>query len=103
MSHDHQLKRITDKITELQAEQERLVHASMRNRREEQYELDRVRRDFTARTNAITHRQESLTKELRDKKREQERIERMIQDDQDKAAEEERLAEEERERKNRRH
>jgi hypothetical protein len=85
MSHEHQLKRIREKLKELKQEQERLLHALMRNRREEQFELDRVRREFTARNNAITGRQEAIQGELRDKQREQERIERMISEAEERA------------------
>lgn len=78
------------------------MHVLVRNRREEQSELDRIRRDYTTRINAVTHRQESIEKELRDKHRELDRIERIIADE-EKRQNEEREENKREEKQRRRH
>ena len=78
MSHDFELKRLTEKIHDLHKEQEQLTHSLMRARRDEQYELERVRREFNVRVNMMETRQEGIQKDLRDYERKYEALQRQM-------------------------
>lgn len=95
MSYDFELQRTKDKIEDLRKEQEQLTHNLMRTRRDEQYDLDRIRREYVTRINAMETRQIALEKEIKDRGRELERLERMKEKEEEEAAAEANQAREE--------
>ena len=96
MSHEFEIKRVEDKLKELRKEQEHITHNLMRTRRDEEYDLDRVRREYITRINAMEARQIAIEKEVKDRVRELERLERYQRQEEEQQAEEEREARENR-------
>lgn len=78
MSYNFELKRLTEKIHDLHREQEQLTHNLMRTRRDEQFELERVRREFNVKVNMMENRQGEIQKDLRDNERKYEALQRKM-------------------------
>lgn len=72
-------------MEKLHKEQEQLTHSLMQARRNEQQDLERVRRDYNIRINSIENRQAVISKELKDYERGLERLERLIKEEKEQA------------------
>tara|TARA_B100000508_G_scaffold141015_1_gene145079 strand:- start:2523 stop:2831 length:309 start_codon:yes stop_codon:yes gene_type:complete len=94
MSSEFELKRSEEKLKDFRKEQEQLTHNLMRTRRDQAYDIDRVRREYVTRINAMETRQIALEKEVRDIVRKIERLENIKRQEEDEKNEEERQARE---------
>lgn len=81
MSHDFELRRIKDKIKELHKEQERTTHLIVKSRRDEQFDLDRIRREYDIRIKTMETKQQERLKELEKLERELEHLNKVISDE----------------------
>lgn len=86
-SHDHELHRLTEQIKKLTEEQKRINLRVLQSRREEQAELDYVRRRFSAVIHQLEEKQQRLNKEMERRERElhilQKRISNEVEEDGD--------------------
>ena len=62
-------------ITNLKSEYDRLNHSKMRAQRDEQFEIERIRREFAQKIKAMEQRQDMIQNELRQKEQELKHIE----------------------------
>lgn len=84
MSNDFELKTLNDKILSLAKEKDQLAHDIITAERNEQMELDKVRRDFSILVSNIKSRQSNVERELSNQKRNLESLERRRQIEQNK-------------------
>lgn len=84
MSNEFQFKILNDKIVSLSKEKGQLVHDLTTTERNEQAELDRVRKEFNIRTSNIRSRQLVVDSDLLNQKRNLESLERRLMIEQDK-------------------
>ncbi|MEY3784022.1 MAG: hypothetical protein RLZZ230_344 [Candidatus Parcubacteria bacterium] len=64
MRSDFEHARVAEKIKSLKAEQEELIHKLERLQRDQQYEIERMRQDFSKQTSAIQLRKSTIVLEL---------------------------------------
>jgi hypothetical protein len=83
MSHDFELKRLTDKIKKIAEEQTKTNHQIQRARREEQMELDYIRRRFNSLTHALETKQRKQVKDMTNYERQLTNLQRRLQDKKD--------------------
>ncbi len=81
MARDYELNRISVQIEQLSREQEQLYHAITKTKRDEQFELDRIRRDYAIKIASMENRQQEIMRELLAKRKEYERTEQRTRDE----------------------
>jgi len=86
MAHDFELRRLTDKLKKLTEEQTRVNHQILKSRRDEQNELDYIRRRFNSQIHSLEEKQRRITKETANYERQLANLERDIQDEKDSDA-----------------
>lgn len=87
-AHDFELKRLMDKLQALTDEQKRVNQRILKSRREEQFELDHIRRKFSAQLYGFEERQKEITKDLERRERELQALRKRIKEEDDEALEE---------------
>lgn len=65
-------------MEQLNKEHEQLHHSIMRTERDQQFEVERLRREYTTKINAMQERQGLIVRELHSKRQELERMELRI-------------------------
>ncbi|MEN9922269.1 MAG: hypothetical protein RL097_546 [Candidatus Parcubacteria bacterium] len=81
MARDYELNRISVQIEQLSREQEQLYHAITKTKRDEQFELDRIRRDYAIKIASMESRQQEIMRELLAKRKDYERTEQRTRDE----------------------
>lgn len=89
MSNDFELKNLKDKIVSLTQEQSQLTNDSVKAKRDEQMELDQIRRNFSILVTKLENRLAEVKRELANTKRSLESLEHKIEHEQTRAQEEE--------------
>ena len=85
MANDFELRRLTDKLKKLTEEQTRINHQILKSRRDEQSELDYIRRRFNSQIHSLEEKQQRVAKEMKTHERQLNNLEQNIQDDKDEA------------------
>ena len=85
MAHDFELRRLTDKLKKLTEEQTRVNHQILKSRRDEQYELDHIRRRFNSQIQSLEEKQHRIAKEMNTHERQLHNLEDNIQNEKDEA------------------
>jgi len=75
MQRDYEQDRVKAQIEKLTTEHGQLQSTIVRTKRDEQFEVERIRRDYKARVTAMEERQEIILRELLNKKNELQRVE----------------------------
>lgn len=70
MNDDYKVGRVADQIKNLQSEQKQLSLAIDRAKKDEQYELEKIKQEFKKRISSMEYRQSSIMLELNTKQRE---------------------------------
>ncbi len=70
-----EIDRIQAGIDQLQTEYEQLRHALMRAKRDEQFEVERIRRNYSTKISSMEDRQQTILRDLLGKKQELKRVE----------------------------
>lgn len=70
MSHDYELRRLTDQIKKLTEEQQRINRRILQSRRDEQFDLDHIRRRYSSQIQQMEERQRHLNKDMERRERE---------------------------------
>ena len=70
MSADYQYDRVVKQIEDIKKEQSQLVHSLMRTKRDEQFEVERLKREFAAKISTIENRQGVIKQSIRVKEKE---------------------------------
>ena len=83
MAHDFELRRLTDKLKKLSEEQTRVNHQILKSRRDEQSELEYIRRRFNAQIHSLEEKQHRIAKEMNTHERQLSNLEQNIQDEKD--------------------
>jgi len=83
MAHDFELRRLTDKLKKLTEEQTRVNQQILKSRRDEQYELDYIRRKFNSQIHALEEKQHRVAREMTTHERQLSNLEKNIQDEKD--------------------
>jgi len=81
MAHDFELRRLTDKLKKLTEEQTRVNRQILKSRRDEQSELDYIRRRFNNQIHSLEEKQHRITKETATYERQLTNLEKDIQDE----------------------
>ena len=81
MAHEFELRRLTDKLKKLTEEQTRVNNQILKSRRDEQSELDYIRRRFNNQIHSLEERQHRITKETATYERQLTNLEKDIQDE----------------------
>ncbi len=81
MARDYELNRISAQIEQLSREQEQLYHAITKTKRDEQFELDRIRRDYAIKIASMENRQHELMLSLQAKRKDYDRTEQRTRDE----------------------
>ena len=64
MAHDFELRRLTEKMKKLTEEQSRVNRQILKSRRDEQSELDYVRRRFNLQIHSLEDKQHKIAKDM---------------------------------------
>jgi len=75
MSDGYKVSRVADQIKNLQSEQKQLGLAIDRAKKDEVYELERIKQEFKKRISSMEYRQSSIMLELNTKQRELKHLE----------------------------
>lgn len=81
MSHDFELRRLTDRLKTLSEEQKRINARILQSRRDEQFDLDHIRRKYSMVIQQLEERQRQLNKELEKRERELESLQKRIREE----------------------
>jgi chromosome segregation ATPase len=81
MAHDFELRRLTDKLKKLTEEQTRVNQQILKSRRDEQYELDYIRRRFNSQIQALENKQQKITKDMTTYERQLDNLEKTMQEE----------------------
>lgn len=81
MARDYELNRISVQIEQLSREQEQLYHAITKTKRDEQFELDRIRRDYAIKIASMENRQHELMLSLQAKRKDYDRTKQRTRDE----------------------
>lgn len=88
MAHEYELRRLTDRIRDLSDEQKRINIRMLKSRRDEQFDIDHIRRRYTAIIYQLEERQQHVNKELERRQRDllalQKRINEEAEEEQEK-------------------
>jgi len=85
MAHDFELRRLTDKLKKLTEEQTRVNQQILKSRRDEQSELDYIRRRFNSQIHALEEKQHRVTRDMATHERQLKNLEMNIQDEKNEA------------------
>jgi len=83
-SAEYELRRLEDKISDLNKKLEENERMSKRNDERGRWELDRLKREFETRERGYVHRKNTLTKELKDVFQQRDRTVYQISQDKEK-------------------
>ena len=81
MTHDFELRRLSDKLRKLTEEQTRVNHQILKSRRDEQSELDYIRRRFNSQIHSLEEKQHRIAKEMNTYERQLRNMEQSMQDE----------------------
>lgn len=81
MAHEFELRRLTDKLKKLTEQQTRVNQQILKSRRDEQYELDHIRRRFNNQIHSLEEQQQRITKETITYERQLQNLEKTIQEE----------------------
>ena len=81
MSHDFEIKRLADNIKKLAEEQKRINQRILQSRRDEQFDLDHIRRRYNAQIVQLEVKQKEIAKDMERREREMNRIQKQMIDD----------------------
>ena len=88
MAHDFELRRLTDKLKKLTEDQTRVNHQILKSRRDEQSELDHVRRRFNNQIHNLEAKQNKIAKDMVAHERHLFALQKKMQSDKDDEEEE---------------
>lgn len=83
MANDFDLRRLTDKLTKLSEEQTKLNQLILKSRRDEQSELNYIRRRFNAQIRSLEEKQKRVIKETTAYERRLHTLQEKIQEERD--------------------
>lgn len=78
MAHEYELRRITDRLKTLNDEQKRINARILQSRRDEQFDLDHIRRKYNNVIFQLEERQEHVRKELERREKELSALQKRI-------------------------
>lgn len=81
MAHEFELRRLTDKLKKLTEQQTRVNQQILKSRRDEQYELDHIRRRFNNLIHSLEEQQQRITKDTATYERQLLNLEKTIQEE----------------------
>ena len=85
MAHQFELRRLTDKLKKLNEQQTRVNQQILKSRRDEQYELDHIRRRFNNQIHSLEEQQQRITKDTITYERQLLNLEKKIQAEHEEA------------------
>ena len=81
MSHDYELRRLTDRLKHLTEEQKRINRRILQSRRDEQFDLEHIRRKYSMVIQQLEEKQRQLSKELEKREREVMSLQKRIREE----------------------